>query len=699
MAVLIAMLSFYSSAQPSKYDYSLEGGTVNNHGSISPNKATMLIGGAEAGASGEIEATTWFLNNAAGGDYLVIRTGGTGGQAAWVWNNFSSLISSAAELSIDSRKAANDASVAQYIYDAEAIFIAGGDQTSYVENWKDTEVETALNYVINVKGIPISGTSAGMAILGSSYYAPASTGVLSSEILNDPYNNNMTNSLFYDDFLDIPYLSNVITDTHLDRTHGSGNENRYGRVFGFLARSVNDQNSLNRYAIGCEEGAFVCIDSNGIAKVFGSGNNNQSHAYFLQVNCQAPETVQSGSPLVWNNSGQAVKVYQIPGSQDGSGNSFDLNNWTTASGGGWMDWFTTGGYSGFNFINGSGTSTGATSPSGCSGNPEECTAPSSLNSSNITSNSVTISWAATNANSYDLQYRESSSSIWSTINTTSTSENISGLSSNTIYEYRVRSICSSTTSVYSAIDQFSTLSEGGGTVNYCTSSGSSTQYEYIDEVAIDNTSNISGNDSGYGDYTNFTFNLNAGSSHTMYIYPQTSDREIIIAWIDFNQDGDFTDANEEVLYAQTRRRARGTISIPSDAKNGTTRMRVSMKYANDGAPTSCENFQYGEVEDYIINISGGSTARITSSLESIPSKEIDFKKEEMIVYPNPSKGKFSVNISQDELVEIVIHNITGEIIMTQKKKSIDLSHVKAGVYFMTIKTTKRSQVIRLVKKE
>ncbi|NMM47810.1 GEVED domain-containing protein [Marinigracilibium pacificum] len=697
MAFLYIISSIIIFAQPTRYEYSLEGGTVNSHGNISPTKATMLIGGAEAGASAEIAATSWFLNNADGGDYLVIRTGGTGGQAAWVWDNFSSMISSAAEISIDNRNAANNATVAQYIYDAEAIFIAGGDQTSYVDNWKDTEVETALNYVINVKGIPVSGTSAGMAILGSAYYAPATSGVLSSEILNDPYNNNMNNSLFYDDFLDIPYLNNVITDTHLNRTHGTNNENRYGRIFGFLARTVNDQNSTGRYAIGCEEGTFVCINSSGIARVFGNGNSNQTRAYFLQVNCQAPETIQSGSPLVWNNNNQAVKVYQIPGTSNGNGNSFDLNNWSSASGGGWMDWYTSEGYSGFNFINGSGATTGASAPSNCSGNPGECNTPTAPNSSNITSNSASISWLDAGSNSYDLQYRESGSTNWTTINTANTTQNISGLAANTTYEYRVRSVCTSTNSSYSSISQFTTLS-GGGPVDYCPSSGGSTQYEYIDEVAINSQSNLSGNDNGYGDYTNFTFNLTAGNSYTMYIYPQTSDREIFIVWIDFNQDGDFVDSNEEILFANSRRRIRKTITIPSIALSGNTRMRVSMKYASDGEQTPCENFQFGEVEDYTVNINNGAGARTTPlppvSFNNLSNETLI---DNLVVYPNPSKGLFTINVDRREEVEISVYDILGNHILTQKDREIDLRNEESGIYILKIKTVKQTQIVRLVK--
>ena len=599
LSILVTLISIQLNAQG--YQYAVAGGSVNNHGNISPSSGTMLVGGSEAGADGEIPATEWFTAKADGGDYLVLRSGGTGSQASWVWSNFSGQLSSAAELSINTRSAANNSTVAQYIYDAEAIFIAGGDQTAYVDDWKNTEVETALNYVINVKGIPIGGTSAGMAILGGGYYAPASSGVLSSEILNNPYHSNTSNSIFYDDFLDVPYLANVITDTHLDRTHGSNNENRYGRAFGLLARTVADQNTTTRYGIACEEGTFVCIEANGIAKVFGDGGNTSypTRAYFLQVNCNAPETIQTGSPLVWNQGGEAVKAYVIQGSDNGTGNSFDLNDWTTGTGGGWMNWFTFGGYSGFNYVNGSGATTGA-NPPGCSGGG----------------------------------------------------------------------------------------GDPGDPPSYCPSEGQSTRYEYIDEVRLSNLTNVSGNDGGYGDYTNLTANVNAGSSYTLTIYPETSDQEIFIAWIDFNQDGIFDTSSEEVFFARTRRRARGTINIPSNALSGTTRIRISMKYSSDGEPTPCESFPYGEVEDYIINISGGAGGRIGTELNT---SDTDVTIQ---AFPNPTQSLIKIN-RENSL--ITLYDLSGNKLKSILSNQMDIAEFPSGLYLLKVEADDEEKLIKIFK--
>ncbi|MBD2525811.1 cyanophycinase [Nostoc sp. FACHB-133] len=328
------------------YDYHLTNCDRVNSNSSHPTACILLIGGGEENTPGEDAATRWFLNNADRGDYLVLRFGEIGSQADWICDNYQKFVSSSAELAINHRKAANNPRVIQYIRDAEALFIAGGDQNKYEDHWEGSSVEEAIDYLVNHKKVPIGGTSAGMAILGDYYYVPAHESVLSSEILNNPFHPN-TKDIYFSDFIKIPILKNVITDTHLDRVDNDNPETRYGRIFGFLARVVHENNNqLPFFAIGLEEGAFVVIDNQGIAKVFGNGRGKGEDAYFLQTNGAAPEQIQPDLPLIWNHNGQAVKVYKISGDPEGSGH-FDLNNWSTAAGGTWEYWFTTGGMSGF----------------------------------------------------------------------------------------------------------------------------------------------------------------------------------------------------------------------------------------------------------------------------------------------------------------------------------------------------------------
>ncbi|MGD1913990.1 MAG: cyanophycinase [Rivularia sp. (in: cyanobacteria)] len=323
------------------FEYFLEDGKVNSSWA---KPGILLIGGAEKATVGEDAATKWFLDRANRGDYLVLRCGGVGRQAQWIVDNYRDLINSAAELSIDSREAANNPEVVQYIRDADALYFAGGDQNKYEDFWEGTATEEAINYLINHKKVPVGGTSAGMAILGDYYYAPSKRGLLSSEILNDPFHPN-TQDIYRSNFLQVPYLKNVITDTHLDRCNDNHPETRYGRILGLMARIMLLENNPV-YGIGLEEGAFAAIDENGIAQVFGNDSDRGQDANFLQTNGALPEQIKPDLPLIWDNRGRAVKVYKIQGTPEGSG-FFDLNNWLDAHGGTWEYWFTTGGDSGF----------------------------------------------------------------------------------------------------------------------------------------------------------------------------------------------------------------------------------------------------------------------------------------------------------------------------------------------------------------
>ncbi|WP_063850769.1 GEVED domain-containing protein [Flammeovirga sp. SJP92] len=668
------------------YNFSLEGGTWNGHGSISPNGGTMLVGGAEVGGDGEVNATQWFVDQADGGDYLVLRTDAVGGQASWVWSNFSNSISAAAELSITTKNGANNATVAQYIRDAEAVFIAGGDQREYMDLWKGTAVEDALNYLINVKNVPIGGTSAGMAIMGGSYYAPETSGILSSEILNNPYHPYTSNSLFYNDFINNPVLTNVITDTHLDRTHGTNNENRYGRAFGLLARTVADNNATARYAIACDEATFVCIDVNGMAKVFGDGGQTQypTKAYFMVVNCAVPETITSGQSLVWNNNNAAVKAYVIQGSTNGNGNSFSLTDWTTASGGGWLDMYTSNGYNGFNYINGSGASIGATAPN-CDGGttPPICDIPT-VAIGTTTASSIAVSWNNTGASSYLLRHRVTGTSSWTTVTVNTTNYSIQGLTSSTSYDIRVRSVCGTEQSNYSPIQTVST----SGSISYCSSYGNSTSYEFIDEVGIDGVYNFSGNDNGYGNYTSVTFNLTKGNTHTLFVDPNTSDRERFVIWIDYNQDGIFDTNTEEIAYKSTRRSFTSNFTVPTSALNGTTRMRVSMQYANDGYPNPCDVISYGEVEDYTVSINGSSSQRTQNFTTLAPNNAL---------YPNPTEGIISIH-SNAENIALKVVDMLGNTLIKVQTNSVDLSSLNAGIYMIQVEEDGVKSIHKVIKK-
>ncbi len=142
-----------------------------------------------------------------------------------------------------------------------------------------------------------------------------------------------------------------------------------------------------------------------------------------------------------------------------------------------------------------------------------------------------------------------------------------------------------------------------GTISYCTSASTNVNDEWIAGVTVGSFSNTSGA-AFYSNFTSLTANLTAGQAYNVTLTPGFSGSaytEHWRIWIDYNADGDFTDAGETVFApAGSTTVVNGSFTVPSGASGITTRMRVSMKY--NAAPTSCETFTYGEVEDYTVSI-------------------------------------------------------------------------------------------------
>ena len=139
---------------------------------------------------------------------------------------------------------------------------------------------------------------------------------------------------------------------------------------------------------------------------------------------------------------------------------------------------------------------------------------------------------------------------------------------------------------------------------YCASSGVTTNDEWIQSFVLDSINNVSGANGGYAFFPTQTTTLSQGSTTPFTItpgYAGSTFPEHFAIWIDYNQDNDFSDAGENVYTSgSTTSAVSGSITVPNNATSGSTRLRVAMKY--NAAPDTCENFDFGEVEDYIITI-------------------------------------------------------------------------------------------------
>ena len=304
MGLLLAFGAICAAAQVPSYRYIRAGEPADVSASSRPGFALM------GGGTDLDEAFQFLCDRAGGGDFLVLRATGDDDYNSYIRGLCH--LNSVATLIIPSRAAAADPFVATTIQRASAIFISGGDQANYIRFWMNTPVQTAINQAIR-HGVPIGGTSAGLAVLGEYIYSaqadkPDDPNLDGKSALADPFGARIT---LTHGFLEIPVLKGIITDTHFAR------RDRMGRLLAFLAR-LNEpdgkpgEKPLGVWGIGVEERAAVLLEPDGEGRVIGYGN-----AYFVDAS-EAKGALQRGKPLTFG----PFEVQKVA-----PGGTFYLNSW------------------------------------------------------------------------------------------------------------------------------------------------------------------------------------------------------------------------------------------------------------------------------------------------------------------------------------------------------------------------------------
>jgi len=267
-------------SQKTPYTYIRAGEAANVP--VQPRAGFALMGGG----TDLDEAFQFLCDRANGGDMVVLRARGDDEYNAYLRGICH--LNSVATLIIPNKKAAEDPFVAETISHAAAIFIAGGDQANYINFWMNTPVQSALNEAIR-HGVPIGGTSAGLAVMGEYAYSaqgdrPDDPNLDGKTALADPFGPRISMSR---GFLNIPILKGIITDTHFAR------RDRMGRLLVFLARlnEAGKADSQHVRGIGVQERAAVLLEPDGKAHVVGYGP-----AYFIEAD-RASGVLQKAKPL------------------------------------------------------------------------------------------------------------------------------------------------------------------------------------------------------------------------------------------------------------------------------------------------------------------------------------------------------------------------------------------------------------------
>lgn len=147
-----------------------------------------------------------------------------------------------------------------------------------------------------------------------------------------------------------------------------------------------------------------------------------------------------------------------------------------------------------------------------------------------------------------------------------------------------------------------------GTDDYCIPGGNCTLGDGFEDFIFAGIENLGSgcSSSGYGDFTSMQGTAEIGSSYTAGFSTGYSDQYVSM-WVDFDDDEVFSDW-ERILtdfnLASTGVIIETNVLIPGNASPGVHRLRIGANWADISSPDPCVTFQYGEWEDYMIEITG-----------------------------------------------------------------------------------------------
>jgi serine protease len=324
-----------------------------------------------------------------------------------------------------------------------------------------------------------------------------------------------------------------------------------------------------------------------------------------------------------------------------------------------------------------------------------------------TQNQLIANWSkVTSAQSYQVCVKAvgTGNCVFQNSNFNDTSLIISNLQKCKSYNLSIKTNCPNVQNNLDTMLSFTTKGCGACTETaYCPTFSTNTASEWIDSFQIANYIKYSGNNNGYVQYTNTGLELQAGRTYPIGIVPGWQNNltyfEYPLVWLDYNQDGDFDDAGELIWDAgRIIAKANGTFTVPNDAISGLARLRVSMKYVGQTgiAPTPCERFNGGEVEDYCVYIKNPS-----------PTLSIDFAKDDIIIYPNPFENYFILENKnlQNKILNYQLLDYMGKVyyqkniskIVQQEVLIENLGQLPSGLFILKIETEKGVFVKKVLK--
>jgi len=326
-----------------------------------------------------------------------------------------------------------------------------------------------------------------------------------------------------------------------------------------------------------------------------------------------------------------------------------------------------------------------------------CAAPESGWLELQTESAVALAWPISSpANEYVVRYRGVALGAWTYLATSTNSVLLNDLQPCSAYQWQLRSVCGDWDSGYSPIFAFQTFGCGSCTeLEYCAGKSKNASFEWIESVGIGSWSHDSG--VGGSGYQNFSFQhakpiLLAGEEVPLSIVPGflgTEKKAYYRVYVDFNQDGVFNETDELSFDSgfALEGPATGTLQVPETLVPGLSRIRVMMKFMtpNDQPPTACAEFDFGQVEDYCVEL-----------LHQLPSNA-PFAADSAIgirVYPQPARDWIALELPEgygNAGCTLQLFDLSGRTVLTMEGTACDSSriilkigHLPAGFFVVQL---------------
>ncbi|MBL7776053.1 MAG: T9SS type A sorting domain-containing protein, partial [Saprospiraceae bacterium] len=312
-----------------------------------------------------------------------------------------------------------------------------------------------------------------------------------------------------------------------------------------------------------------------------------------------------------------------------------------------------------------------------------CGTPSGLASSNVTTNSATVSWVGVSgATSYNLQWKVSTSSTWTTQSgITATSYNLTGLSAGTTYNFQVQANCNGTNGAYSAASSFSTQSSGCSDPYEANNSRSAAKTIPVNQAIQALIGSSTDNDY-------FKFSITAS----------TPNIKIDLTNLPLDYDLRFYRNSTQVGISQNAGTAPEQI-IYNNASSAYTYYPRVYGYNSAFSTTQCYTLQVS-LSSSAWRTDGSTDGEVTT-LE-IP---VDLESAGFGMWPNPATDALTLEVplEADAEAQALIFDAAGKVVLQQNRLlakgdnrfQFDLSTLSNGMYLVQVRSGEQTQVRKL----